>query len=1135
MAFAPIDHGRGHLMRLDRLDLTRYGRFTDVRLDFPAPAPDAPDLHVIFGPNEAGKSTLFSAWLDLLYGVPLRTRYDFLHPGPTMQIGAKLTHVGGLLEAVRLKRNGPSLQDGTGQALPEAVMQATLAGLGRDGYAAMFSLDDDTLELGGESILASRGDLGEMLFAASAGLAGLGPQLEGIRRDLDAFHKPRARNSTLKQAKDRVQELDRQRRDLDTTASAAQKLQRDVTAADKAWATARHVETAADSALKAIAAALAVLPQQARLARLQAEIAPLTDLPEATEADARDLQGIEQALHGLAGQTVTRAEAMNGLEGRLAALPRDPAILPLAEQIGTVAGLHPLHLAALADLPRRRDRLAEVTDDLTRRLQALDLAAPAADHALAPAVMARLRGLVARRDVAMQAVTLAQAEADKAETRLTTARESLGDPAPVQDLQSLGHLVTRLRQTDPELLQTRALQDCAGRDAELVAALLALAPWRGTATDLTDLAAPTPWQITAWEAGDLTTARALAEAQDTWDRRRSDLAAIQGTIHADQTGTLSLAEAAQARARREAAWAAHLARLSQDTAAAFETALRLDDWITLQLAEAMAAAQRATETALQVARMTAEVSEAETTLQSAQADRLAWEQSVAGCAAELGLAGAGLADLRGWLALRDKALAALAAHDLARSAIDRAKVAVAEAAGHLAAAMALSPDRGLAPLMAEALARLDTAQQSQAAARRLAELKADVTDRKARLIAATQALTDWRQDWQAARTGAALLAVPDADAGLATLLDDLDHLTRQEFERAELADRIAKMEDNSSAFHAAAANVYVALSLPKTTAWSGIGDRLTTAEQAERDHANITADLARDLAAQTSDQAKAERLSASLSALGDRLGWTGQGELSDHLATCLLASRLRRDITELEAELANHPASDQDAKGLESEAALLQDALTLARSDAEARFADLAEARRALAAIGGDDAVARLATERANLLNALHDQALDHLEKRFGLMAFEQGLRRYRDSHRSGMLARASDAFRHLTCGEYTGLAAQPEGTTEVLVALPGKGGAKLATDLSKGTRFQLYLALRIAGYHELAKSRPPVPFIADDIMETFDDGRAAQAFALLGEMSRSGQVIYLTHHQHLCDIAVATCPGARVVDLRAL
>ena len=131
------------------------------------------------------------------------------------------------------------------------------------------------------------------------------------------------------------------------------------------------------------------------------------------------------------------------------------------------------------------------------------------------------------------------------------------------------------------------------------------------------------------------------------------------------------------------------------------------------------------------------------------------------------------------------------------------------------------------------------------------------------------------------------------------------------------------------------------------------------------------------------------------------------------------------------------------------------------------------------------------------------------------------------------MLSRASAAFRTLSRGAYSGLAAQPEGASEVLVALPASGGSKLAADLSKGTRFQLYLALRIAGYHELAVSRPTVPFIADDIMETFDDDRAAAAFSLLGEMSRSGQVIYLTHHRHLCDIARAACRDVRVTDLQ--
>ena len=111
-------------MRLDRLDLARYGRFTDTVLDFPAPTPGGADLHVIFGPNEAGKSTIFSAWLDLLFGIPLRSRYDFLHPGPTMRIGATIRTEAGPMALTRIKRSTGSLLDAHGAALPETVGSA---------------------------------------------------------------------------------------------------------------------------------------------------------------------------------------------------------------------------------------------------------------------------------------------------------------------------------------------------------------------------------------------------------------------------------------------------------------------------------------------------------------------------------------------------------------------------------------------------------------------------------------------------------------------------------------------------------------------------------------------------------------------------------------------------------------------------------------------------------------------------------------------------------------------------------------------------------------------------------------------------------------------------------------------------
>ena len=129
-------------------------------------------------------------------------------------------------------------------------------------------------------------------------------------------------------------------------------------------------------------------------------------------------------------------------------------------------------------------------------------------------------------------------------------------------------------------------------------------------------------------------------------------------------------------------------------------------------------------------------------------------------------------------------------------------------------------------------------------------------------------------------------------------------------------------------------------------------------------------------------------------------------------------------------------------------------------------------------------------------------------------------------------MARASDAFQTISRGSYRGLATQPDKDSEMLVAVSADGGSKLVSSLSKGTQFQLYLALRVAGYHEFATSHRPVPFLADDIMETFDDFRAEEAFGLFAGMAQAGQVVYFTHHLHLCRIARKVCPGVTIHEL---
>ena len=61
-------------MRIERLDLIAYGVFDDHSLDLKGPG-----VHLVHGPNEAGKSTTLSALDQLLYGMDHNARYAFRH------------------------------------------------------------------------------------------------------------------------------------------------------------------------------------------------------------------------------------------------------------------------------------------------------------------------------------------------------------------------------------------------------------------------------------------------------------------------------------------------------------------------------------------------------------------------------------------------------------------------------------------------------------------------------------------------------------------------------------------------------------------------------------------------------------------------------------------------------------------------------------------------------------------------------------------------------------------------------------------------------------------------------------------------------------------------------------------------
>ena len=184
-------------MRLNKLHMSKYGMFSGKVLDFGERAFGLPDFHIIFGLNESGKTTSLEAWLDFLFGIKRGSSYGFKH-STTMEIQATLEKDNNLVEYKRIRKTKDSLLDLEDEIVPESVLNALLGGYTRPDYEILFTANDQTLEKGGNEILASKGDLGKLLFSASAGMADLSERLQELQHSNDQFYRKGTSKNLLK-------------------------------------------------------------------------------------------------------------------------------------------------------------------------------------------------------------------------------------------------------------------------------------------------------------------------------------------------------------------------------------------------------------------------------------------------------------------------------------------------------------------------------------------------------------------------------------------------------------------------------------------------------------------------------------------------------------------------------------------------------------------------------------------------------------------------------------------------------------------------------------------------------------------------------------------------------------------------
>jgi DNA repair exonuclease SbcCD nuclease subunit len=331
-ASGPLAPTRGKAVKFLRLKLIAFGPFTGTSLDLAA---GNHGLHIIYGPNEAGKSSALRALRQLLYGIEERSTDSFMHPYTSLRIGATLCHSdGSKFEFIRRKARISSLRGPDDATILEPnALERFLGGVDADAFSTLFGIDRKTLVTGGGEILKGRGQVGEAIFEASSGIVGIRNVRSELQGECDELFRPGGKKQKINGA---IQAY----HDAKTAIKRAQLSSDDWTRHDRALNTARESREKLEEALRQMSREhnrltriRDALPAVGRRKKLLADLELFRDavlLPDDFGANVRDLLSSHSAA---ADQARQAEETLEQLGGQIEELVLPQGLLDHADEI----------------------------------------------------------------------------------------------------------------------------------------------------------------------------------------------------------------------------------------------------------------------------------------------------------------------------------------------------------------------------------------------------------------------------------------------------------------------------------------------------------------------------------------------------------------------------------------------------------------------------------------------------------------------------------------------------------------------------------------------------------------------------------------------------------------------------------
>lgn len=1145
-------------MKLIELNLRAYGPFTNKAIQFENGSGNS-GLHLILGPNEAGKSTALRALRAVLFGMEEK-RDAHLHPWDMLRVGLKLrTPDGQMLDVERRKGKGSKSLLFTGSE-KAASLQDVLPVNDADLFEKMFGIDYERLLKGGRELADFKGEMGQAILAAAGDLGETVSRMQELQRLADEIYAPQASSRKLNKALADYKAAEKKIRDERFT-SRAYKL-----------AVARRNEL--EEELNQIASELArCAEEQNRLTRFQTA-APHVQRWQEDQEELKTfsdaillLSDFEQRFHAVTterrmatGQRDNAQAELSRLNQELSSLSRDPLLAGLVAEIDALKDQSSQIQKARVDFPKRESLLQERMKEREKLCAELGIQPEAV-----PRVTAEQRSRVESLSDKYSGLETKREELrirlDSLHARLREAKLTLSEiPADI-DTSELKRQLARIPKTKQSGTETKPLRkERDDLQVRLETGLQAFPLWSGTAEQLETARVPLPPFLTGMS--ERFTKQESREEQLSKERdklagevkrcgRSLERLEQQGSIPTEE-------ELSESRSGRDLGWAAikncwlegiengaaeatFLSGKEKSLPDAFESAVQTADSVADRLRLEAERVEQKRSALEERDRAHEQLAGHEKAIEEARLDRSRLDSEWNALWADSGIEPRTPREMSAWLEKRKEIIEELREFRRAAGQVAEAEEEERLWCESLVSALGISAERLLADLVAKAERRVADADENRQKRNdvnvRSQQAQADLETEGQKQQQNESALDQWKGSWKAAIqvlpvSEAAdpvavkeVMRIVDAVWKNSDEIKDLQHrVESMQADEAGYADAVRALAVRAGRNELAEIDPLIAIGRIQTAARAAHESELAV-ERIEEDQSRRQRELSDALTnieryAAALDDLRKEANVNDISLLPEAIEQSKRkAALSQQISGHAKALAISSAGIPLDAFIAEVQAADTDQLPARLEQ-LCENSKHLenARTEKTREHNDIDhefQLREAASELSKSSCEKQLAAARIDFF------ASEYLERQIGAKLLARAMELYRDKHQDPLLKRAGEYFSDLTCGSFSGLAIAYENNVRVLKCVRRSGGATLGVeDMSDGARDQLFLALRLAYIENHCATNAPCPVILDDVLMAFDDNRAGAALKVLRDLSRKTQVLVFTHHAHHLQLA---------------